>query len=93
MEAKKSGEPGWKWRRWIIFPVVAFACWQLHLLRSDADTRVNEMLTEGWLWVTIVLVLGYSGLATVQDAIAIWRTRSALPYTNAARSDGSPEVR
>ncbi|WP_018900435.1 hypothetical protein [Rhizobium sp. 2MFCol3.1] len=90
-EAKKTGEPGWKWRRLIIFPVVTWACWQLMKLIDAPDTRVNE--TVAWIWgvMIMVLVLGYTGFATVQDIIAIWRTGTGLPYaTPPVAVDGDP---
>lgn len=77
---KPSGEPGWKWRRAAIFPVVAWGCWELHLLKAAPDTRVNETIAFGWITLISVLVLGYTGFATAQDIAAIWRTRSGLPY-------------
>lgn len=89
MEAKHSGEPGWKWRRSIIFPVVAFACWRLAMLEGAADTRVNERLGDAWALIVLVLVVGYAGFATAQDVVAIWRTRSGLPY-EAKPAPGEP---
>jgi D-alanyl-lipoteichoic acid acyltransferase DltB (MBOAT superfamily) len=77
---KATGEPGWTWRRAIIFPVVIYACWQLRLLIDAPDTRVNERLADGWMILIAVLVLGYTGFATVQDVAAIWRTGTGLPY-------------
>lgn len=79
-EAKKTGEPGWKWRRIFIAPIVLFACYQLDALRGSPATAVNETLANGWMWLVAVLVLGYTGLATVQDITAIWRTGTGLPY-------------
>jgi hypothetical protein len=81
-EAKHTGEPGWSWRRAAIYPVVAWGCLQLNLLSDAADTRVNETIAEGWLWLIAVLVLGYTGFATIQDVAAIWRTGTGLPYRN-----------
>ncbi len=77
---KPTGEPGWSWRRAAIFPVVAWGCWELHLLKAAADTRVNETIAFGWITLIAALVLGYTGFATAQDIAAIWRTRSGLPY-------------
>ena len=86
MARKKHGEPAWMWRRVIIFPVVCWACYQLHLLISAPDTRVNETIAYGWIMLIAILILGYTGFATVQDVIAIWRTGRALPY----RDDSDP---
>lgn len=92
MAAKKTGEPGWKWRRILAFPVVAWGCWQLMLLINAPDTRVNEMIAYGWLMLIGILVLGYTGFATVQDVIAIWRTGTGLPYKDPpAAIDGEPQ--
>lgn len=89
--AKKSGEPGWKWRRAIIFPVVGYACWQLHLLVGAQDTRVNETIAYGWMLLICVLILGYTGFATIQDIAAIWKTGTGLPYaTPPVAIDGDP---
>ena len=90
-EAKDTGEPGWKWRRAIIFPVIAFACWRLMMMEGAADTRVNDTIAWGWQLLIAVLVLAYTGLATLQDIAAIWTTRSALPYTPAS-SPVSPDL-
>ena len=79
-EAKTTGEPGWKWRKLIIYPVVAFGCWQLALLVDANDTRVNETLSYVWGGLVTVLVLTFTGFATVQDIAAIWRTGDPMPY-------------
>lgn len=89
--AKNTGEPGWKWRRMIIFPVVIYGCWQLRLLIDAPDTRVNEILASSWAMLVAALVLGYSSLATIQDVAAIWRTGTGLPYaTPPVAIDGEP---
>lgn len=80
-DRKKSGEPGWGWRKSIIFPVVAFCLWRMVALEVAADTRVNDTLAFGYMMLVSLLVLGYAGLATAQDIAAIWATRSALPYS------------
>jgi hypothetical protein len=77
---KRRGEPGWQWRRVFVFPLSIWACVELHSLQSAADTRVNETIAWGWIVLLSVLALGYTGFATVQDIVAIWRTRSATPY-------------
>ena len=80
-EAKSSGEPGWKWRKAIIFPVVIFACWRLMAMEGAPDTMVNQTIAWGWVVLVALLVLGYAGFATAQDIAAIFATRSALPYS------------
>lgn len=78
--ALPTGEPSWRWRRLVIILVVVVAIWRLIVLEDNPDTTINLELVRGWLLLVGVLVLGYTGLATVQDLLAIWRTRSALPY-------------
>ena len=81
MTAKRHpGEPSWKWRRWVIFPLTVYGCVELHLLIGAADTRVNETIAWGWFMLIGVLVLGYTGFATAQDIAAIMATRNATPY-------------
>lgn len=91
MARKKHGEPAWMWRRVIIFPIVFWACYQLHLLVNAPDTRVNETIAYGWIMLIAILILGYTGFATVQDVIAIWRTGRALPYQD--ENEIAPEAR
>lgn len=85
---KPSGEPGWKWRRAMIFPLVFYGCWELSLLKYAADTQVNQRLVDGWMLLIVALAFFYTGFATVQDVIAIWRTRSGLPYAQPAPAMG-----
>lgn len=77
---RRTGEPEWVWRRWIVVLTVLFCFWQLVGLRSANDTRVNDTLAFGYLSLVGVLVLTYAGLATAQDIAAIWATRNAAPY-------------
>lgn len=81
MAKPKSGEPGWAWRKAIIFPVVAFCLWRMVALENGLDTRVNDTLAFGYMMLVSLLVLGYAGFATAQDIAAIWATRSGLPYS------------
>lgn len=78
--SKKNGEPGWSWRRAAIFPVVAWGCRELSLLKAAADTQVNETIAFGWITLIAALILGYTGFATAQDIAAIWRMKSGRPY-------------
>lgn len=78
---RKSGEPGWAWRKAIIFPVVAFCLWRMIALEGAVDTRVNDTLAFGYVMLVSLLVLGYAGFATAQDIAAIMATRSGLPYS------------
>lgn len=78
--SKGSGEPGWKWRRAMIFPLVIYGCWELSLLKYAADTQVNARLVDGWMLLIVAMAFFYTGFATVQDVVAIWRTRTGLPY-------------
>jgi len=91
-QTAKSGKPAWGWRRLIIFPVVTWGCYQLMLMINAPDTRVNEMIAYGWMVLIGILILGYTGFATVQDVIAIWRTGTGLPYKDPpAAIDGEPQ--
>ena len=95
MSGNKKGEPSWRYRRIVIYTVTLWACYQLFLLIDSQDTRVNETIAWGWQVLIMVLVLGYTGFATVQDVMAIWRVRSAHPYreepTEAPPPDWSEE--
>lgn len=89
--AKDTGEPGWKWRRLMIFPLVIYGCRELSLLKHVADTEVNERLADGWFLTIIALAFFFTGFATAQDIIAIWRTKSGLPYSPPPNPDnGAP---
>lgn len=78
--SKPSGEPGWKWRRMLMFPVVGVSIWRLIALESAADTQVNQLLATGWLWLLFGYFCVFTGFATAQDVVAIFTTRSGLPY-------------
>jgi hypothetical protein len=79
-EAKPSGEPGWKWRKAMIFPLIVFACWRLSVMENAPDTMVNQTIAWGWFVLIICLAFFYTGFATVQDVTAILATRTGLPY-------------
>jgi hypothetical protein len=80
-EAKPTGEPGWNWRKAIIFPAVIWCFYCLKMLEGGVDTRLNGDLAWGYQMLVMVLILGFTGLATVQDIAAIWATKSGLPYS------------
>lgn len=81
MPAKKTGEPGWAWRRAVLIGVIIASFLLLWLLIGSADTKVNATLGV-WLLITIMVSsLIYAGFATVQDVTAIITTKSALPYS------------
>lgn len=80
VRAKKSGEPGWTWRRALAFPIIAFACWRLMEMENAPDTMVNQTIAWGWVIMVICLALFYTGFATAQDITAILATRTGLPY-------------
>jgi hypothetical protein len=88
---KKDGSPGWMWRRWVIFPLIAYACWRLAVMENAPDTRLNDTIAWGWQLLIMVLVLFYTGFATMQDIAAIWVTRSGRPY--AAEQQPEPAER
>jgi hypothetical protein len=90
-EAKATGEPGWKWRRAVIFPLIIFACWRLAVMENAPDTMVNQTIAWGWVILIICLVLFYTGFATAQDIAAIVATKTGLPYANPPVAvDGEP---
>lgn len=89
MTKKTKGKPDWVFRRLVIFPVVIWACYQLHILINAPDTRVNETIAYGWMMLIGILILGYTGFATAQDIAAIWRTGRAQPYVE-SQSGFSP---
>lgn len=91
VEAKSTGEPGWKWRRLVIFPALGFASWRLMMLEGAADTEINSTIAWGWFVLLYILLLCYTGFATIQDVVAIWATRSGLPY--AKRQQPEPAAR
>lgn len=80
-EAKKSGEPGWQWRRVVIFPNILISFWLLWVIVTGPDNRVNETVAWGLVVNIICSVLFYTGFATAQDIAAIFATRSGLPYS------------
>lgn len=80
MAAKKNGEPGWLYRRWLVFPVVAYSAVQLELLRHTDSTEVLKALIWAHWFIVVALVFMYTGFATVQDVIAIIKTGRGLPY-------------
>jgi hypothetical protein len=79
--SKKSGEPGWSWRRWVIFPNIAVSFFLLYLIIIGPDSRVNETVAWGLVLNIIASVMFYTGFATAQDIAAIFATRSGLPYS------------
>lgn len=90
-EAKPSGEPGWKWRKAMIFPLIGFACWRLAVMENAPDTMVNQTIAWGWVIMIICLSLFFTGFATAQDIAAIIATRTGLPYApQPAAIDGDP---
>ena len=82
--AMKTGEPSWKWRRMVTIAVTAWACFVLSGLVDAIDSELNRGIATGLLILVGVLVASYTGFATIQDVIAIWRTGRGLPY----REDG-----
>lgn len=86
---KKSGEPGWRWRKALIFPLVAFACWRLMSLESAQDTKVNETIAWGWICIIGAMSFFFTGFATIQDISAILATKSGLPYSPGANKPSS----
>ena len=46
------------------------------------DTRVNDTIAWSLCAIVAILVLVYTGFATLQDIAAIWTTRTARPYAD-----------
>lgn len=80
LEAKASGEPGWNWRKALIYPNVVVSFYLIFLLINGPDTRVNETIAWGLIVNIITSVLFMTGFATAQDVAAIMATRTGLPY-------------
>lgn len=87
---QKSGEPSWKWRRILIYVVLAWACYQLYILIDGEDSRLNETIAWGWQLIIMILVTGYTGFATAQDIAAIYTTRTARPYSDPPQEPTPP---
>lgn len=90
-EAKPSGEPGWTWRKLLMFPVVGFAVWRLIALESAQDTMVNQIMVQGWFWLLFGYFCVFTGFASAQDIAAILATRSGLPYAE-TKAETAPAV-
>lgn len=80
MSSKPSGEPGWFWRRWILFPNIIASFVGLWWMRDGPDTVVNQVIAQGFFWNIILSIIIYTGFATFQDIAAIWVTKSGRPY-------------
>jgi peptidoglycan/LPS O-acetylase OafA/YrhL len=87
---QKTGEPSWKWRRATSLVTIAFCMFLVAYLMDNADTRLNETIASGALWLLGTVVLIYSGLATAQDIAAILATRSGRPYADVVQSAPPP---
>ena len=87
LEAKASGEPGWSWRKALIYPNVAVSFWMLYLLKDAADTCVNEAIAWGMTLDIVGSVFIPTGFATAQDITAIFATKTGLPYGPPAAAD------
>lgn len=80
LEAKPSGEPGWSWRKALIYPNVVASFYLIFVMINGPDTRVNETIAWGLIVNIISSVFFMTGFATAQDIVAIFATRSGLPY-------------
>lgn len=80
--SQTTGEPSWRWRRIVILTTVAFCMMMIAWMVDRADTQLNMVIASGLLWLAGVLILGYAGLATVQDVSAIITTRTGRPYAD-----------
>lgn len=77
---KPEGQPGWLFRRWLVFPTVLFSAAQLEMLRRTDSVEVMKALIWAHWFIVVALVFMYTGFATVQDIIAIIKTGRGLPY-------------
>lgn len=82
--SQTTGEPSWRWRRIVILTTVAFCMMMIAWMVDRDDTQLNMVIASGLLWLAGVLILGYAGLATVQDVSAIITTRTGRPYADPA---------
>jgi len=90
-ESKASGEPGWSWRKAVIFPNIVISFWLIYVLIGSQDSRVNETIAWGLIVNIIASVFFYTGFATAQDIAAIFATRTGLPYASPPVAvDGEP---
>lgn len=80
MAAKRTGEPGWSWRKALIFPLMGFACWRLMVMENAPDTMVNQTIAWGWILTIISLAFFFTGFASAQDIVAMLATKTGLPY-------------
>lgn len=96
MAKRHPGEPGWAWRRWVIFPNLILSYGVLcYLVLYGADTELSRMIASGCLWNIYGSIVIYTGFATAQDVTAMMATRSGLPYSpvsSPAEPPPAPEV-
>lgn len=90
--SRATGEPSWRYRRIMVFAVAAFCMAMLWLLVDRSDSGLNGTIAAGLLWLLGAIALLYTGFATVQDVIAIWRTRSGLPYAPERPAGWPPDI-
>lgn len=85
---KHTGEPRWAIRRLIVLPTVVWSAWEVHTVINDPMTEpdTKRLLAKYLIYLLAFCVATFSGLATVQDIIAIWRTGTGRPYANPAVS-------
>lgn len=82
MARRPTGEPSWRYRRILIYATVIVCFVLIYILIGAADTRVNDTIAWSLCVIITILVMTYTGAATVQDVIAIWTTRSSRPYAD-----------
>ncbi len=81
-EAKPTGEPGWTWRRSVLIGIIALSFWLLWVIITGPESRMNESIAP---WLVLAIISSgfiYGGFAAVQDVVAIWVTKSGLPYSS-----------
>ncbi|WP_454287275.1 hypothetical protein [Rhizobium arsenicireducens] len=78
--AYKTGEPSWTWRRLLVAVVISVSFSLIVGIKDAADTMINRTIVEGAFFLVMAFGLSYLGIPAAQDMIAIWRTKSGLPY-------------
>ena len=63
-------------------PTVVWSAWEVHSVINDPTTEADtkRLLAKYLIYLLAFCVATFSGLATVQDIIAIWRTGTGRPY-------------
>jgi hypothetical protein len=90
-QGDSTGAASWVWRRSLALVIVGVALWRLSAMENAPDTRVND--TIAWTWGLLIFSIYalYAGFATADNLLAVFVTKSALPYSPAS-SPADPAV-